>query len=189
MRAAVALNLLTFQDFLSAVGRAFDFYRSAREKDQVSLLDASKRRWTGSPALIYNKGMLVAFLYDLQLRQKTDGKRSLVDVYRALFRRHRGTEARADGNSAVIAALNEPADMREFTRSYIETASPIELGAMIAPFGLRVESFGARTQVLVADPLKREQRDLLRKFGYNAESRPGLRHGRPADRHHPTLLF
>lgn len=189
MRAAVSLNLLTFQDFLSAIGRAFDFYRSARDGDKISLLDASRRRWTGSPALIYNKGMLVAFLYDLTLRQKTDGKRSLDDVYRALFRRHRAGEARADGNSVVIAALNEPADMREFTRSYIETASAIDLGAMIAPFGLRVESAAVRTQVVVADSLKREQRDLLRKFGYNAESRKGQRHGRPADKHHPTLIY
>ncbi|MBD0327238.1 MAG: hypothetical protein ICV68_12450, partial [Pyrinomonadaceae bacterium] len=188
MRAAVNLNLLTFQDFLSAVGRAFDFYRLARDKDKISLLDASKRRWTGSPALIYNKGMLVAFLYDLTLRQKTDGKRSLDDVYHALFRRHRGGEARADGNTTVLAALNEPADMRDFTRSYIETASVIELAAMIAPFGLQVESVGARTQLAVANSLKREQRDLLRKFGYNDETRKGLRQGRPANRHHPTLI-
>jgi predicted metalloprotease with PDZ domain len=189
MRAAVSLNLLTFPDFLSAIGRAFDFYRSARDGDKISLLDASKRRWTGSPAIIYNKGLLVAFLYDLTLRQKTDGKRSLTDVYRTLFRRHRETQARADGNSTVIAALNEPADMREFTRRYVETASAIELGAMIAPFGLQVETVGARTQVVVTNSLKREQRDFLRKFGYNDESRTGQRHGRPADRHHPILIF
>ena len=188
MRSAVKLNLLTFQDFLSAVGRAFDFYRSARDNDKISLLDASRRRWTGSPALIYNKGMLVAFLYDLSLRQKTDGKRSLDDVYRALFRRHRAAEARADGNSAAIAALNEPADMRDFTRSYIEGAGAIELATMIAPFGLQVENAGARTQLTVANSLKREQRDLLRKFGYNDESRRGLRHNRPADKHHPALI-
>lgn len=187
MRAAVKLNMLTFQDFLSAVGRAFDFYRSARDSDKISLLDASKRRWTGSPALIYNKGMLVAFLYDLTLRQKSNGKRSLDDVYSTLFRRYRAAEARADGNNAVIAALNEPADMREFTRSYIETASAIDLATMIAPFGLRVESIGARTQLAVTESLKREQRDLLRKFGYNDQTRKGLRHNRPADRQHPTL--
>jgi predicted metalloprotease with PDZ domain len=186
MRAAARLNLLEFQDFLNGIGRAFDAYQSASDRDKFSLVDSSRRRWTGSPALIYNKGMLVAFLYDLMLRQKTGGKRSLDDVYRQLFRRHRETEARADGNTAVLSALNETADMREFTRRYVESASAIDLGVMIAPFGLRVESGGARAHVLVADSLKREQRDLLRKFGYNAESRTGLPHGRRADKQHPA---
>lgn len=186
MRAAGRLNLLEFQDFLNAIGRAFDAYQSAGDRNKFSLLDSSRRRWTGSPALIYNKGMLVAFLYDLTLRQNSGGKRSLDDVYHELFRRHRQAQARVDGNTAVLSALNEPADMREFTRRYVEDASAIDLRTMIAPFGLRVGNGGVRTQVFVADSLKREQRDLLRKFGYNAESRAGLPHGRRNDRHHPT---
>jgi predicted metalloprotease with PDZ domain len=178
MRAAGRLNLLTFQDFLTAIGRAFDAYSAATNKDQLSLLDASRRRWTGSPALIYHKGMLVAFLYDLTLRRKTGGKRSLDDAYRALFRRYRGAAraaaARTDGNDAAITALNEPSDMREFTGRYIESASIIDLGAAIMPFGLRLDGGGVRTRLVVADSLGREQRDLLRKFGYNAETRHGV---------------
>jgi predicted metalloprotease with PDZ domain len=169
-RAAVRLNLLTFQDFLTTIGRAFDAYASAPNKDRLSLLDASRRRWTGPPALIYHKGMLVAFLYDLTLRRKTGGKRSLDDAYRALFRRYRGA-AGTDGNDAAISALNEPYDMREFTGRYIESAGIIDLGATIEPFGLRVDNGGVRTRLIVANSLQREQRDLLRKFGYNAETR------------------
>jgi predicted metalloprotease with PDZ domain len=173
MRAAARLNLLTFEDFLNAVGRAFDAYAFSSDKDKLSLIAQSERRWTGSPALIYNKGLLVAFLYDLTLRQKNGGKRSLADVYRALFRRYQAPEARADGNRAVLAALNEPADMREFTRRYVENAGAIDLAAAIEPFGLQVDSRGIRTRIIVADSLKSEQRDLLRKFGYNAQSRAG----------------
>jgi hypothetical protein len=97
-------------------------------------------------------------------------------LYRALFRKYRAEEARTDGNAAVLNALNEPAEMRDFTRRYVESASAVDLAAAIAPFGLRVESAGVRTHLSVADSLKREQRDLLRKFGYNAESRAGHRH-------------
>ncbi|HYY58392.1 MAG TPA: hypothetical protein VE842_13745 [Pyrinomonadaceae bacterium] len=184
-RAAVRLNLLTFQDFLTTIGRAFDAYVSAPNKDRLSLLDASRRRWTGPPALIYHKGMLVAFLYDLTLRRKTGGKRSLDDAYRALFRRYRGAAGAAaaagtDGNAAAISALNEPYDMREFTGRYIESAGIIDLGATIEQFGLRVDNGGVRTRLVVADSLPREQRDLLRKFGYNAETRRGASH-RPGD--------
>src|SRR4029450_8749150 len=49
MRTAQQLALLTFQDLLNAVGRAFDAYVSAPERDKLSLIEASKRRWTTSP--------------------------------------------------------------------------------------------------------------------------------------------
>ncbi|HEX8772149.1 MAG TPA: hypothetical protein VF735_01005 [Pyrinomonadaceae bacterium] len=173
MRAAARLNLLTFEDFLNAIGRAFDAYAFSSDKDKLSLIAQSERRWTGSPALIYNKGMLVAFLYDLTLRQKQGGKRSLDDVYRALFRRYRTPEARANGNRAVLAALNEPADMRDFTRRYVENSGALDLATAITPFGLQVDSRGIRTRLIVADSLKSEQRDLLRKFGYNTQTRAG----------------
>ncbi|HKQ99221.1 MAG TPA: hypothetical protein VJT09_01030, partial [Pyrinomonadaceae bacterium] len=178
LRVAVHLELLTFQDYLNALGRAFDAYHAAQGREQLSLLEASKRRWTLQPALVYNKGMLIAFLYDLNLRQRTKGKRSLDDAYRELFRLYGASQARVDGNQAALAALNGTAEMQELTRRYVETASPIELSMAIAPFGLRVETFGSRTRILVAEQLSGAQRDLLRKFGYN-ENLYGT-HGRRA---------
>jgi predicted metalloprotease with PDZ domain len=165
--AAVRLNLLTFQDYLNALGRAFDAYRSAQGRGELSLLAASERRWTLQPALVYNKGMLVAFLYDLSLRQKTKGKRSLEDAYRELFRLHNLSRPRSDGNAAALAVLNSEGEMRDLTHRYIEIADAIDLPAAVAPFGLRVESFGSRTRIAVNESLSGAERDLLRKFGYN----------------------
>jgi predicted metalloprotease with PDZ domain len=167
LRAAVRLNLLTFQDYLNALGRAFDAYKSAQGREQLSLLEASKQRWTLSPALVYNKGMLAAFLYDLGLRQKTKGKRSLDDVYRELFRQSNASQGRRDGNQTALAALNNAGEMQDVTRLYIESASVIDLPTAIAPFGLRLETGSVRTRIAVADSLSGAQRDLLRKFGYN----------------------
>lgn len=167
LTAAVRLELLTFQDYLNAMARAFDAYKRAQGSEQLSLLKASERRWTLSPALVYNKGMLVAFLYDLTLRQRTKNKRSLPDVYRELFRLARASQTSKDGNSAALAALNNAGDVRELTRRYVEDAGEIELQSAVAPFGLKAETFGARTRISVADSLSGSQRDLLRKFGYN----------------------
>jgi predicted metalloprotease with PDZ domain len=167
LRAGMRLNLLTFQDYLNALGRAFDAYKSVNERDKASLLDASEQRWTVSPTLVYNKGMLVAFLYDLTLRQQTRGKRSLDDVYRELFRLYHAPESRKDGNAAVLAVLNGAGGMQEFTRRYIERASAVDLAAAIVPFGLQIEPGGVRTHISVNASLSGAQRDLLRKFGYN----------------------
>ncbi|HEX8097499.1 MAG TPA: hypothetical protein VF507_05660 [Pyrinomonadaceae bacterium] len=167
MRASVRLQFLTFQDYLNAAGRAFDAYASAPDRDRLSLLEASRRRWTGQPALIYQKGMLLAFLYDLQLRMRTGGRRSLDNVYRELYRDHHGSQRPEDGNGAVIAALGRQEGMRELTRRLVESAGPLDLAAAVAPFGLRAERAGPRTRIFVADSLSRPQRDLLRKLGYN----------------------
>lgn len=171
MRSGMRLRLLTFQDYLNALGRAYDVYRSAKNSDKLSLLEASQQRWGGATMLVYHKGMLAAFLYDLTLRQRSGGKRSLDDVYSELFRRRRAGEAGKDGNAEVIAALNSQGGMQDFTRRYVESASNIDLESAITPFGLRVERGGARTHVMVSESLTRNQRDLLRKFGYNGEDR------------------
>ena len=139
------------------------------------MLDAARRRWTVAPSLVYNKGMLVAFLYDLALMRHTRGKSSLEDVYRSLFSQHNSKAGRDDGNRAAMEALSFEDAMREFARRYVESPATINLDAEVSPFGLRVESFGARTRLLVVDDLRREQGDLLRKLGYNDVSSPAVR--------------
>lgn len=167
LQTCVRLRLLTFRECLNAVGRAYDAYLSASQREKLSLLDASRRRWTGATSLVYSKGMLIAFLYDLELRRQTRGKRSLGNVYRELFRRYKNGGSRADGNTAVIAALNSAGEMKKFTQRYIEKADPIDLGAIVKPFGLLVDNTNAVTYIAAADSINRVQRQLLRDLGYN----------------------
>ncbi|HEY0544978.1 MAG TPA: hypothetical protein VGC91_06240 [Pyrinomonadaceae bacterium] len=186
--AGVRLHFLMFQDYLNALGRAYDAYLAASDGRKLSLLEASQRRWTGATALVYQKGMLVAFLYDLSLRYMTRGKHTLDDSFRALFQqrtffeqralmqRSAKTETRSDGNEVVLALLKSQEPMQGFVRSYIESAGELDLQAAVAPFGLTVERFGIRTQISVAAKLSRQQRDLLSAFGYNENAqRPGKR--------------
>jgi predicted metalloprotease with PDZ domain len=168
MRSGMRLGLLTFQDYLHAMGRANDIYLSANERDKWSLVEASERRWSGATQLIYNKGMLVAFLYDLYLREQSGGKRSLDNVYKELFRLYGRSGIRKDGNDAVILALGGAGgEMRDFVRRYIESPAIIDLKSMLAVYGLQILPGGVRTHVQVADSLSRQQRDLLRQLGYN----------------------
>jgi predicted metalloprotease with PDZ domain len=175
LRAAMRRGQLSFPDYLNTLGREYDAYKSARGAKEVSLPEASERRWSGSTALVYHKGMLVAFLYDLALMRQTGGRQWLGDVYRELFRRYGQGGERADGNRAVVEALAGMTGMRDFVSRYVEGASEIALDPLIEPFGLRVEPGGARTHVGVADATERSQRELLRKLGYNEKQDAGAR--------------
>jgi predicted metalloprotease with PDZ domain len=180
MRAGTRLGMLTFQDYLKAMGRANDIYLSTNERDKWSLLEASMRRWAGATQLVYNKGMLVAFLYDLSLRERSQGKRSLDNVYRELFMLYGRTGMRKDGNSAILSALGgDGAEMRDFVRLYIESAGAIDLKTALANYGLELLPNGVRTHVLVAEQLSRRQRDLLRQLGYNERVERDRRSARP----------
>jgi predicted metalloprotease with PDZ domain len=170
IRAGMRLELLTFQDYLNAIGRAFDAYMKIEQRDQLSLVEASRQRWSSRTGLVYHKGLLVAFLYDLTLRQQTKNSRSLEDVYRELFRRHRSPMTRTDGNSAIVGILKSQSGMQEFVAQYIEKPVGIDLRARVAAFGLEILRGGVRTHLSVSESPSRAQRDLLRKFGYNDEA-------------------
>lgn len=170
MRARMRQGQFSFQDYLNTLGRAFDAYAAARGSDELSLVELSRRRWTGGSALVYNKGLLVAFLYDLALMKRTGGRSSLEEVYGKLFQRFGGDVNRADGNASVAGALGEVGGMREFVSTHVESPVAINLSAALVPFGLRAETLAGRTRVSVAESTNKEQRELLKKLGYNEKS-------------------
>jgi predicted metalloprotease with PDZ domain len=176
-RMAVRLGLLTFPEFLNAISRAYDGYALSLDRDRWSLVEASKRRWTVGNSAVYSKSMLVAFLYDLSLRSLSRNKRSLDDLYHNLFRDYGYKQTRertgsspgegSDGSEAVLKSLGAYAEMQEFGGSLIAKPASINLAERLAPFGLRVETFGLRTRINVSEALTRQQRDLLHDLGYN----------------------
>lgn len=170
-RAALRMDLITFTEFLNAISRAADGYAAAADSNGLSLVEASKRRWTGGASSVYSKAMVTAFLYDLNLRFQSKGKLSLDDVYRRFFREQRSGKksngTQDDGNAAAIAALREEMRATNFVEQFIVRPVSIDLGRELNQFGLQVEKIGLRTRIYPANNLTRRQRDLLRQLGYN----------------------
>jgi predicted metalloprotease with PDZ domain len=100
LQTALSLKLIKFQEFLDTLARVYDSYLSY--PDNQTLIEASESRWTSSSPVVYDRGMLVAFLYDLTLRRGTNSREKLVDQYRFLF--DQGAES-GDGNDAIIKLL------------------------------------------------------------------------------------
>lgn len=184
-RTSVSLGLLTFAEFLNALSRAYDA-STGGDRDRWSLVEASSRRWTGGESSVYSKSMVIAFLYDLNVRSRSRSKRSLDDVYRNIFRAYRIPEAKtgagtmagqgSDGNEAAIKSLDAYSGLNDFGRLFVRNAIAMNLQEHLAPFGLKVEKLGLRTYITVSESLSRQQRDLLHELGYNDYVRsPGQR--------------
>ena len=165
LRTDLKLGLISFDAYLQTLARVYDSYLRSPDRDRLSLIEASERRWTTSSALVYDKGMLAAFIYDLMLKNSGNCQMSLDDVYRQLFqRRGAGHEG---ANETIIRILAELGRTEAFGKEYIEGRGPIDLTSILAPYGiLAFPSETKGTNLRIADNLTKTQRNTLRCIGH-----------------------
>ena len=158
LRMDLRLHLISFNGYLDTLGRVYDSYLSSSARDNLSLIQASERRWTTSSSLVYDKAMLVAFLYDLQLRASSSCKASSADLYPQLFRRVAGRQP--DANETIIGILNEQLGQQSFAREYIQGVKTLNLELALSPYGIGVTQTSAGTK-LSLDHADKAQKKLL----------------------------
>jgi predicted metalloprotease with PDZ domain len=116
---------------------------------------------------VYARGMLVGFLCDLAMLQRSKGKRSIEDLLRELFEKHRKPAAPADGNTAVLALLKSNPSLVPIVEKYIAGPDKLEWASELAIAGIEDIDPGPLTTLRVKEKLGGRERDLLDKLGYN----------------------
>lgn len=165
LRCAVRLGFVDFQEYLSTMARVYDSYLATVDRDRLSLVEASQGRWTGASSLIYDKGMLLAFLCDLSLRAASGNRRTLDDFYRNIFREQQHLAGR-DGTETLISLLNQTPGAEQFASRYLSTPASVSLESELPAYGLMIESSNNRRQLMVGPRLSNQQRQLLQSLGY-----------------------
>ena len=165
LRMDLRLGLISFDDYLQTIARVYDSYLSSSDRDSLSLIEASERRWTTSSSLVYEKGMLVAFIYDLSLRKLSNCQTSIDDVYAALFQL--SATGQRSANETIISVLSEREELKPVARDYVERATKIDLNAILPAYGMQAGTSAAGTMQLSLVPdLSKTQRSLLGCVGY-----------------------
>jgi hypothetical protein len=162
LRTALELKIINFKEFLDTLARVYDSYLSYA--DDLSLVEASERRWTTPGSFVYDKGMLVAFLYDLLIRKESGGKTTLAGKYRKLFSRPAADHE--NGNDVIIAVLGSSHGVNDFTKTYIENSTKLELERLLPAYGLTLDSSGRSSRLRVSRELTPDQKRLLRSLGF-----------------------
>ena len=166
LKTAVAMNQISFDDFLDTLGRAFSI--DTLQSQRKSLIEASKNRWNGANTQIYARGMLVAFLVDSALLQKSKGKSTLGELLREIYQKHRAPNPPQDGNTAILNILQSHGELQPVIAKYIKGAENIVWQTDLDAIG--IESAGTEnfaTKLKVKAKLNGRQKDLLDKLGYN----------------------
>jgi predicted metalloprotease with PDZ domain len=163
LRMDLRLGLISFDDYLQTIASVYDSHLSAVDHDKLSLTEASGRRWTTSSSLVYEKGMLAGFVYDLSLRKLSDCRASVDDVYRDLFALP--ATGQRNANETIIAALSKPDGLQAFARDYVESAGKIDLDSVLSAYGIQLRRGSSGTKLTVRRDLSKEQRKLLKCIG------------------------
>ena len=158
LQVAQRLKLIDFQEYLNTLGRVYQSYMASA--DDQTLIQASANRWTTSNSLVYDKGMLVAFIYDLTIRSNTQGRSSLAALYPELFR---SASEPADANEVIIRLMTSSPSTSSFGKAYIEGTDRIDLKRVLSSFGFQI---GSDAQISVLKDLTNEQKKLLQSLGY-----------------------
>lgn len=166
LKLGVDGNRIRFDDFLDTLSRAYNIDIS--QSQRLSLIDASKKRWLGSNTQVYARGMLVAFLCDLALLERSDGKHSVTEILREIYRKYAPPGPAQDGNAAVLAVLRGYRELVPIIDRNITGAENLEWTALLKTAGIEAEN---RDQIVRLKPVTKpsgKQRDLLDKLGYNS---------------------
>jgi hypothetical protein len=165
LKTGVALNRIRFEDMLDTLSRAHNIDKS--EIARRSLLEASDDRWAGAETVVYARGMLVAFLADLELLRASGGKRSVETIFRNVLASSKSLTSAADGNTVILKAFNEDTATAAIARDHISGSKPINWDALIESAGLESEPGTSRTKLRIRSKLNGGQKAMLDKLGYN----------------------
>jgi hypothetical protein len=163
LRTGIQMNQIRFEDFLKTLSQAYNM----SQNQNVSLIEMSNNRWTGISNSVYARGMVVAFLCDAALLRESKGKRSLSEIFRQLYEKHRKPNAPQNGNTAVLKVLKSYRELLPVIQNYIEGNSKIEWQAELNNFGIESVDNNSFAELKVMPALSGKQKDLLDKLGYN----------------------
>ncbi|MDQ3748499.1 MAG: hypothetical protein M3367_05695 [Acidobacteriota bacterium] len=165
LRTGVRKNQIRFEDFLDTLAQAYNLDNFQSQK--VSLIESSKNRWSGANSQVYARGMLVAFLCDLAILKQSRGKRSINDIFREIYQKHRVPSESADGNTAILKTLNNYSELNLIIGNYVKGAENINWQTDLENLGIEAKEENSFIKLNVKTKLSGKQKDLLDKLGYN----------------------
>lgn len=149
--ALLRSGLITVPEYLEALGRTLtQVYRSPGRRRQT-LEEASFDAWIkfyrpdenapNAHVSYYAKGATVALALDLEIRLRTEGRRSLDDVMRTVWQTHGrdGGQPLPEGAFEELAGEVTGLDLGEFFRQNVRGTVDPPVGILLAQFGVRLQ--------------------------------------------------
>jgi hypothetical protein len=159
----VEAGVIRVEDYLDVLLAEYDAYRVNPQRNSISLVSASPEKFASAAnyEIVYRKGLLVAALYDLELRWQSRGKNRLSQVIGNLYRDYALTR-REIGNREVLDALRRAGNFSQQIANDIEGANEIELLSRLEVYGIIMDRSIAQGRArLVPSPRLSDRQEQL----------------------------
>ena len=167
LKTGVALNRIRFEDLLDTLARAHGI--DTLQTQRPTLIEASRLRANVvSNTQVYARGMLVAFLCDLAVLNKSKGKESIETFTRSVFRTYRNVSPPRDGNDAVLELMRRRPDLVPIVERYINGRDEIGWQSDLLAAGIESTRNNYVTTLKVKEKPNGRQKAILDKLGYNS---------------------
>jgi predicted metalloprotease with PDZ domain len=103
-------------------------------------------------------------IYDLRLRTLTQGRFGLSNIYQKLFKSL--PTASANANEVIIALLDEPPGLSDFSSTYVSKPNRLELDKILPAFGINTRRETFQTRFGVDRTLEEGQKAVLKSIGF-----------------------
>jgi predicted metalloprotease with PDZ domain len=156
LKLGVRVNRIRFDDFLDTLSRAYTIDANARPR--IPLTSPAV-----DPTARYARGMLVAFLIDLQLIANSRGRSDVTTVLRTIFQTHGENSQPADSTEALKASIRQ----NSILDRYVFGADPIDWTQQLSAAGIESKQTGRTTTLSTVPKPNGRQKEILDRLGYN----------------------
>jgi predicted metalloprotease with PDZ domain len=163
LKLAVKLNRIRFNDFLDTLSRAHTIDTNSRPRRPLTDPGID-------PTVRYARGMIVAFLTDIDLLRNSNGKSDVGKSLRSLFVDRPRLPHGEVSNEAIKAVVSAPLIQR-----YVDGAEVVDWTADLATAGIESVQTGRATALKVAAKPNGRQKAILDRLGYNNWRKTGNR--------------
>lgn len=162
-------GLISTDAYLAKLSTGYRRYMAVAGK--ASLTDAGPRKAERlAQELLYNGGWCVLMALDIDLRTHSDGRLTLDDVMRDLYRKITTREVPSISNAAVLASLLKVSgtDYTSFFQQYVAGTAVLPFGEYVARMGLEITPGG---NIQVRSTASVAERQLLATFFQSSAKR------------------
>ena len=142
------------------------FFKSSPALQGVSLVKAGERKGFYRPG-VYNGGWTVAFCLDLLIREKTSGRKTLDDFFRAMHEKF-GVTGKPYRYEDIVRTASETAntDLANFFENYVAGEQTIQVKEFLRKYGLAAyfKSYAGEFYIFKDPAATRNERELFERL-------------------------
>ena len=160
-------GLISDRDFLNSMSGQIQALQNRPGRFQTSLEEASFDAWIkyyrpdenaiNNQISYYDKGDLVNFLLDLEIRKASNGAKSLDDVMRALYNEfYKKGKNYTPADYQKLSERMAGKSLNDFFEKYVRGRNEIDYNSILDGFGLRLAIGGGREAAYLGASLRQE---------------------------------